>query len=86
MTDTSSAVLSRYRAQFLALSPGARLAMATRMFSTAKALALAGLQLDGEPAAAPVREQLFRRLYAGEFDALEMERIVEYLLNDRGHR
>jgi len=56
------------------------------MFSTAKALALAGLQLDGEPAAAPVREQLFRRLYAGEFDALEMERIVEYLLNDRGHR
>jgi hypothetical protein len=79
MTDTSSEVLSRYRAQLLALSPGARLAMASRMFATAKALALAGLQLEGELAAVSVREQLFRRLYEGEFDALELERIVEYL-------
>jgi len=79
MTDTSSEVLSRYRAQLLALSPGARLAMASRMFATAKALALAGLQLEGEFAAASVREQLFRRLYEGEFDALESDRIVEYL-------
>jgi hypothetical protein len=49
------------------------------MFATAKALALAGLQLEGELAAVSVREQLFRRLYEGEFDALELERIVEYL-------
>lgn len=53
--------------------------MASRMFSTAKALALAGLQLEGEAAAASVRGQLFRRFYGGEFDALEVERIVEYL-------
>jgi hypothetical protein len=49
------------------------------MFATAKALALAGLQLDGEFAAISAREQLFRRLYEGEFDALELDRIVEYL-------
>jgi len=49
------------------------------MFSTAKALALAGLQLEGESAAASVPGQLFRRLYEGEFAALEVERIVEYL-------
>ena len=55
------------------------MAMASRMFSTAKALALAGLQLEGEAAAASVRGQLFRRFYGGEFDALEVERIVEYL-------
>ena len=79
MTDTSSEVLSRYRAQLLALSPGARLAMASRMFATAKALALAGLQLEGEFAGVSVREQLFRRLYEGELDAFELERIVEYL-------
>ena len=79
MTDTSSEVLSRYRAQLLALSPGARLAMASRMFATAKALALAGLQLEGEFEAVSVREQLFCRLYEGEFDALESARIVEYL-------
>ena len=79
MTDTSSEVLSRYRAQLLALSPGARLAMASRMFATAKALALAGLRLEGESTAVPVREQLFRRLYEGEFDALEFDRIAEHL-------
>ncbi len=79
MTDTSSEVLSRYRTQLLALSPGERLAMASRMFATAKALALAGLQLDRELAATSVREQLFRRFYEGEFDALEFDRIVEYL-------
>jgi hypothetical protein len=79
MTDTSPEVLSRYREQLLALPPGIRLAMASRMFSTAKALALAGLQLEGRSATASVREQLFRRLYGGEFDALEAERIVEYL-------
>jgi hypothetical protein len=49
------------------------------MFATAKALALAGLQLDGELSAVSVREQLFRRLYDGEFDALEFDRIIEYL-------
>ena len=79
MTDTSSEILSRYHAQLLALPPGVRLAMASRMFSTAKALALAGLQLEGGSATASVREQLFRRLYGGEFDALEVERIVDYL-------
>ena len=79
MTDTSSEVLSRYREQLLALSPGVRLAMASRMFSAAKALALAGLQLEGGCAADSVPEQLFRRLYGAEFDALEVERIVEYL-------
>jgi hypothetical protein len=79
MTDTSPDILSRYRAQLLALPPGVRLGMASRMFSTAKALALAGLQLEGASAAASVREQLFRRLYGGEFDALEVERIVDYL-------
>jgi len=79
MTDTSSEALSQYRAQLLALSPGARLAMASRMFATAKALALAGLQLEGKFATVSVREQLFCRLYKGEFDALESGRIVEYL-------
>jgi len=49
------------------------------MFATAKALALAGLQLEGEFEAVSVREQLFCRLYEGEFDALESARIVEYL-------
>ena len=79
MTDTSSEVLARYQAQLLALSPGARLAMASRMFSTAKALALAGILREGGRSVSSRREQLFRRLYGGEFGAQEVERIVEYL-------
>ena len=79
MTDTSPEVLSRYRAQLLALSPAARLAMASRMFSTAKALALAGILREDGRAASSSREQLFLRLYGREFDAQEAQRIVEYL-------
>jgi len=55
------------------------LAMAGRMFATAKALALAGLQLEGEFVDASVREQLFGRLCEGDFDALEADRIVKCL-------
>lgn len=79
MTDTPSAVSSRYRRQLLALPPAARLEMASRMFSTAKALALAGLKLEDDASPASVREQLFRRLYGGDFSAFEMDRIVECL-------
>ena len=79
MTDTSPEVLSRYRAQLLALPPAARLAMASRMFSTAKTLALAGIRREGGYADSSSREQLFLRLYGHEFDAQEVQRIVEYL-------
>ncbi len=79
MTDTSPEILSRYRAQLLALPPAARLAMASRMFSTAKVLALAGIRREGGRAASSSREQLFLRLYGREFDAQEAQRIVEYL-------
>ncbi len=76
MTDTSLEVLLRYREQLLALSPDARVAMASRMFSTAKALAIAGIQREGKR---PSREQLFCRLYGHEFGAVELQRIVEHL-------
>ncbi len=76
MTDTSPEVLLRYRAQLLALPPGARLAMASRMFSTAKALALAGLRSED---GCTSREQLFRRFYGSDFDPLDVQRIIEHL-------
>jgi hypothetical protein len=79
MTDTSSEVLSRYRAQLLALPPAARLEMASRMFSTAKALALAGLGMEEQAPRGLVREQLFRRLYGRDLSPQEVERIAEYL-------
>lgn len=79
MTDTPSEIQSRYVEQLLALSPATRLEMASRMFSTAKALALAGLSPEEGASPASVRERLFRRLYGGDFSAQEVERIAEHL-------
>lgn len=79
MTDTSPEVLLRYRAQLLALPPGARLVMASRMFSTAKALALAGIRSEDGCTTSSSREQLFRRFYGSDFNTREAQRIVDHL-------
>ena len=61
MNDTPPEVDELYRRMLLRRSPEERLRMACRMFSTARALARAGM-----PAAsgAQIRRQLFLRLYA----------------------
>jgi hypothetical protein len=42
MNDTSPEMAAFFKAKLLALGPAARLAMASRMFATAKTLVLAG--------------------------------------------
>ena len=79
MTDTPAEMMSRYRSRLLGLTPAERLATATRMFATAKALARAGILLEGGGSGATSREMLFLRLYRGDFDGAETERIVEHL-------
>jgi hypothetical protein len=49
------------------------------MFSTAKALALAGLGIEEGAPPSLVREQLFRRLYGGDLSQQELERIAQHL-------
>jgi hypothetical protein len=78
MTDASREVEARYRERLLALSAAARLEMASRMFSTAQALAVAGLVLEsGSPVT--TRERLFRRLYGNDFTEEEADRIAAHL-------
>jgi hypothetical protein len=76
MTDTSASTDAHLRALFRARSPAERLRMATGMFTTAKQLALAGLQHN-----APFRDHvalrmaLLERLYGDEL-SLEVRTIV----------
>jgi hypothetical protein len=86
MRDTTPEAAAFYRERMLALTPAARLAMAARMFSTARAFALAGIRLESERSGpgvdhepAVVRELLFLRLYGREFNPPELERILARL-------
>jgi len=63
VNDTPPEVDELYRCMLLRRSPEERLGMACRMFSTARALARAGM-----PAAfgVPARRRMFLRLYAAD--------------------
>ncbi len=85
MRDTTPEAAALYREKLLALTAAARLAMATRMFSTAKVFALAGLRLESERSGvqeplqpAAIRGLLFRRLYRRDFSPPELERILSH--------
>ncbi len=78
MKDTSEAMQERYQAMLMALSPGERIAMACRMFNTAKALALAGIQHREGPIDDPIliRQKLFLHFYGNDFTPEETDRIL----------
>ena len=68
----------------MALSPGERIAMASRMFNTAKALALAGIQHREGPIDDPVliRQKLFLHFYGHDFTPEETDRILTFIAKD----
>lgn len=85
MKDTSPSVEARYRAMLLALSPAERLAMATRMFQTAKALAIAGIRAEhGDLSPDELREKLFLRFYGQDFTESEQAKILAHLRKHPG--
>ena len=61
MNDTPPDVDELYRRMLLRRSPAERLCMACRMFSSARALARAGMPATSD---AQIRRQMFLRLYA----------------------
>ena len=63
MNDTSPDVDELYRRMLLRRSPVERLGMACRMFSSARALARAGMPATS---GAQARRQIFLRLYAAD--------------------
>ena len=85
MNDTTLQMEKRFRELMMALSPGERVAMACRMFSTAKALVIAGLQAEGVDAqnADDLRERIFLRFYGQDFGQAEKARIVQRLKTHR---
>jgi hypothetical protein len=63
VNDTSAHVEELYRRMLLRRAPVERLGMACRMFSSARALARAGMPTT---AGAQARRQMFLRLYAAD--------------------
>ena len=63
MNDTPLDVDELYRRMLLRRSPAERLCMACRMFSSARALARAGMPTTS---ASQIRRQMFLRLYAAD--------------------
>ena len=77
MNDTSVEVEARFLKLMLARCPAERLAMACRMFSTAKALVRAGiLEEHGLIDPYELREHMFLRLYGQDFGETEKAKIL----------
>lgn len=80
-TDTSAEIQAKYQEMLMALSPGERLAMACRMFDTARALVVAGLQTEENPEGHCLAARIFLRLYGSDFAPQERDRIVAVFNN-----
>jgi len=78
-SDTTPDIRKRYRDMIMALSPEQRLIMATRMFDTARALVVAGLENETNPDGLSPRTRMFLRFYSHDFDPRERSRIVAAL-------
>jgi hypothetical protein len=78
MRDTPPDVEQRYREMIMSLSPSERLAMASRMFDTARALMIAGIK-HRMPSLSPaqIRAQLFMQLYGNDITPSLRDKILK---------
>ena len=76
MKDTSTAIERLFTNRLMSLAPEERLAMAYRMFSTAKALIRAGTPAGGAMSTAETRALLFLRLYGQDFNRAERAKVL----------
>jgi hypothetical protein len=82
MSDTPTSVARGFRNLLARKSPVERLRMCTRMFATAKTLAIAGIhQRRGEVSEDELREALFLHFYGLEFGEDERRAILESIRN-----
>ena len=82
MNDTSTKIKQLYNEMLLSKSPLERLRMASRMYDSAKKLAISGL-LKGRQHLDPsrLRGELFLRIYGNDFSVTERERIMKKISN-----
>ena len=83
MRDTSEDIEKKYRSMLLALEPAERVEMGCRMFSTAKALASAGIrhELKGKAGPGEIRRKIFLRFYGNDFSESELKEILSALFD-----
>jgi hypothetical protein len=79
MKDTPTHIEQLFTRKLLNLAPEERLAMACRMFSSAKALVRAGISAGGAMSAAESRALVFLRLYGQDFDQADCAKILALL-------
>ena len=82
MDDTSEEIKRRYKEMLMSKTPLERLRMASRMYDSAKKLAIAGI-LKERPHldTSQLRGQLFLRMYGSDFSPAEIERIIRNIPN-----
>lgn len=82
MDDTPTKIKRRYNKMLLSKSPTDRLRMASRMFDTAKKLAVSGILGERQHLdTARLRGELFVRMYGNDFSATDRERIMKAIPN-----
>ena len=82
MNDTSTKIRQRYYEMLLSKSPLERLIMASRMYESAKKLAISGLLRERKHLdPSMLRAELFLRIYGNDFSVTERERIMEKIPN-----
>jgi hypothetical protein len=79
MKDTTPEMEAEYERRLMSLKPEERLAMACRMFSAAKALALASIPKDETLSPGEIKAFLFLRFYGEDFGEEDRQRIVAQL-------
>lgn len=77
MNDTSIKIQRIYHEMLLSKSSLQRLRMASRMYDSAKKLAISGLLREREHLdPSKLREELFLRIYGNDFSERDKERII----------
>ena len=68
---------ARFHRMLMSKTPGRRVVMACRMFSTGVALVRAGLHRQGHVCRPELRQHVFLRLYGDDFTPAERSKILE---------
>jgi hypothetical protein len=82
MNDTTAKIKLLYNEMLLSKSPLERLRMASRMYDSAKKLAISGLLKDKKHLdPSRLRGELFLRIYGNDFSVTVRKRIMEKISN-----
>ena len=84
MNDTPGAIEDKFREMIMTCSPADRIAMACRMFSTARSLTAAGIrQTFTDLGADEIEQRIFLRFYSHEYGETELQEILGALSADQ---